>query len=513
MRGRTVTRAVRISPPVLVWLILAALTTLPYARAALRAPDGRAFLGVLFQVEDIYNYLGYVQQAEDGAFLFHNKLVTEPHPAALVNVEWWLAGTLSRALGRRPTLAFRIVGLAAALALVVGVDRLLAFGGLPPTHRLAALLWVFLAGGLGGLRYVLLDLPPWRSLDLIAGLYPFIEVLINPHFVVGTALLIWTLLAFERVPGCGGPPAAAVLGSALALSRPYDAALVLAIAGLAVAFTRPPRRWLAEIAPLLPMLAPLGYTAWVLYRVPAFVAFSSMADYAFPPAGDMAIALGPAAAAAVAGALSVPRPALSRARTLVAWAAIGAGLAVFHPLAITLQFLVGVGIPLVGLAALGAARWRPWVTMAAAAPFATTAVVAMRIVMTDNGRWLVPAERVETARALGASCRDGDVALTPPDIGLYALAHAACRPFLAHIAAHDFNARDALARRFYADGPPEWRTALLDARCITHLVLPGDPGDPPAAWLGPGTEFRRAARIAGASAISVYSRPRPPACP
>jgi hypothetical protein len=338
-------------------------------------------------------------------------------------------------------------------------------------------------------------------------------VLINPHFVVGTALLVWSLLAFERVPGCGGPIATAVLGSVLALSRPYDAALVLAIAGLAVVFTRPPRRWIPETAPLLPMLAPIAYTAWVLYRVPAFVAFSSMADYAFPPMGDMATALGPAAAAAIAGAIATPRPALLRARTLVAWSTIGAALVVFHPLAITLQFLAGIGVPLVALAALGAASRPPWVTMAAAALFATTPVVAMQIVMTDNGRWLVPAERVEAARALGSSCRDGGIALSPPDIGLYGLAHAACRPFLAHIAAHDFEERDALARRFYTDGPPEWRSALLDERCITHLVLPGDPGDPPAAWLGPGTAFRRTARVAGPSAISVYARTRPPACP
>ena len=257
----------------------------------------------------------------------------------------------------------------------------------------------------------------------------------------------------------------------------------------------------------------IAYTAWVLYRLPAFVAFSSMADYAFPPAGDMVIALGPAAAAGITGALSLPRIALTRARVLVAWAVIALALAVFHPLSITLQFLVGVGIPLVGLGALGAARWRPAATMATAALFATTAAVAMRIVVTDNGRWLVPAERVQAARALRGTCRDGDVALTPPDIGLYALAYAACHPFLAHVAAHDFETRDALARRFYADGPPDWRAAFLDAHCITHVVLAGDPGDVPAAWLGAGTAFRRTARIPGASAISVYARSRPPGCP
>ena len=127
------TPSVRISPPMLVWLLLAAVTTLPYARAALEPPAGHRFLGVFFQVEDIHNYFGYVQQASEGAFLFRNKLVLDPHPGALINVEWWITGQISGVLGGRHALAFRILGLLATLALVIGVDRLLVFAGLPAT--------------------------------------------------------------------------------------------------------------------------------------------------------------------------------------------------------------------------------------------------------------------------------------------------------------------------------------------------------------------------------------------
>jgi hypothetical protein len=126
---------------------------------------------------------------------------------------------------------------------------------------------------------------------------------------------------------------------------------------------------------------------------------------------------------------------------------------------------------------------------------------------------MVPAERLQAALALRATCRSGDVLMAPPDIGLFALARTACRPFVSHFAAGGFDERDAAARRFYSEDAPESRRALLEARCITHVVLPGDPGDAPMAWLGPDTGFRRAAHIAGTSAISVYSRPRPPECP
>ena len=64
--------------------IVAAVSTAPYVKAQLRAPPGRVFVGAFLFVEDVYNYLGYVQQAEDGAFLFRSKLTAEPHAPALV---------------------------------------------------------------------------------------------------------------------------------------------------------------------------------------------------------------------------------------------------------------------------------------------------------------------------------------------------------------------------------------------------------------------------------------------
>jgi hypothetical protein len=501
----------RPSPAVLVFLALTIVTALPYASAALDPPPGTRFLGVFFQVEDIHNYLGYVQQASEGRFLFNNKLVLDRHQAALVNVEWWLTGVLSRAVGGGHALAFRIVGVAATLALVVGVDRLLGFAGLPGTHRAAALAWVFTAGGLGGLRFLAQGLPPWRSLDLVAGLFPFIEVLINPHFVVGTALLVWTLLAWEDVPGTGGRRAAWLYGCALALSRPYDAALALAIAGLATAATVPPRRWPAAIAPLLPMLAPMAYQAWVLYRIPAFAVFSAV-GYEFPPLADMAVALGPAAAAAVAAGAALPREARLRARVPLAWAAIGIALVVLHPLPITLQFLAGVGVPLVAVGALGTARWPPAATAAAALTFASTPAVALHIVLADNPRWMVPAPTLDTALGLRGVCAADDVVMAPPDLGLLALAHSPCRPFVAHVASRDYAARDAAARRFYTTDAPAARMALLDAHCVSHVVLPGDPGEDAAAWLGGGAGFRRTLHVPGGRGISVYSRPRPEGC-
>jgi hypothetical protein len=118
-------------PVILAWLFVCALVSLPYVRAATRPPAGRVFVGFFYYVDDAYNYLSFVQQAEDGAFLLRNKDISPPRPARLVNLEWWLVGRVSAAVGRRPALAYRLFGLAAALLLLAGVDRWLTAAGLP----------------------------------------------------------------------------------------------------------------------------------------------------------------------------------------------------------------------------------------------------------------------------------------------------------------------------------------------------------------------------------------------
>ena len=158
-------------------------------------------MGFFFFSDDMHNYLSYAQQAEDGSFLFRNKLVPLPHPAILVNLEWWTVGRLSLLLGRRPFLAYALLGAFASFLFVLAGDRWLRAAGLPDTHRLPALLLVFFGGGVGGLRFRFLDVPPGRCLDLGTGLFPYIEALANPHFVLGTTLLAAGLLAFAR----GGP--------------------------------------------------------------------------------------------------------------------------------------------------------------------------------------------------------------------------------------------------------------------------------------------------------------------
>ena len=498
----------RARPVLLAWLLLAVVTAVPYLVAALAPPPGRTFAGTFHWIDDFYNYVSFVQQSEDGRLLFQNKLLLSEHDGVLVNLEWWAVGKLSRLLGRRPFLAYRLFAVAALAGLLAAIDRALRRGGLPASHRLPALLLVCLGGGLGGLLFEFTPRPVFRCADLSLGLFPFLEILSNPHWLAGTWLLLESLLAFATVSSRREWLLAAALGSVLALVRPYDFVLLVIVHGLSVmAVSRRPQTWLAGWRPLLALVPVALYNYWVFYVSATFATYS-VTTYAMPPSADFLLGLGPVALLA-AGSLFTPSDAASRAWRvrLWIWAGVAAFVIVARPVSFSQQFVIGSGLPLLALAALALARARPRFTVAAALLLGSTAVVALRVVLRSEPAWHVEAPRREAAVALRPACRAGDLVFAPADIGLYTIGLTACRAFVSHAWAPAFKERQSLVQGFYAAAAPAPRAALLDRLAVTHLVLPGDPGAAPVAWLGEATDFRQIARVgAGDATISLYQR-------
>jgi hypothetical protein len=451
-------------PVWLAWLFLAAVTRLPYLQAALDPPPGKAFTGFFYFADDHYNYLSFVQQAADGRFFLRNKLVLEPHAPALVNLEWWAVGRLSALLGGRPRIAYHLFGLAAAFALAAGVDLWLQRAGLPPTHRLPALLLVLAGGGLGGFAYLSGLLSPHDAIDVWTGLFPFAELLLNPHFVMGTALLIWTVAALVE----GHHLAAAALGTVLALVRPYDFVLATGIHALGVLATEPATSWMRRLLPLL-SFAPAGaYLFWVFYRHPAF-SFYAATPYDFPSRAQLACALGPALALAAVGVRAHGERRWTR--PLMAWAAVAGVVVAVRPVHFSLQFLVGVGVPLLALGALGLSRRRPWVLALAAALMSGTAAASLRLVTPrTHPRWHVPAEHFAAVGRLAPHCREGDLAVLPRPLGIYAGGLTACHPYTSHPIEPNHARRVARTDWFYEKASPAERERLLDEVCARLVV-------------------------------------------
>jgi hypothetical protein len=502
-----------VRPVVFACVLVLAVTLAPYAVAVYRPPPGMTFIGTFYYGSDFLNYLSYVQQAEEGAFLFRNRLLLDEHAPALVNLEWWLVGMMSRLLGGRPLLAYRLFAVFAAFGFFFVTDRWLRRLGLSDAHRLPALLLMATGGGLGGLLFTLAGRPLERCLDIYAGLFPFLGLLTNPHFTAGTTLFLLALLLFETARTARGQLDAVAVATVLALVRPYDLVVLVVVRTASVLVQERPRSWFAALLPLAGLLPVVVYLYWLFYRNPAF-AFYASAPYPFPPLLDFMWALAPAVAFAVPGMLrSVPDEVRSTRTPLVAWAVFGLLFLFFRPVPFSLQFFVGIGMPLLALAALAVGNRPPRATLLLADLFSTSALAVLAFVTKPNSWWFVPREDMAVVRALRTMCRPGDIVFAPASIGVLAYGLTPCRAFVAHGIDPRYREKVEAVQKFGSLSPEE-RAAFLDAQRITHLVLPGDAGPRPVEWLGAGTAFGRHAVVAGGQVLSLYVRTPPsPASP
>ncbi len=494
-------------PVALVFLLVLALSLTPYAVATLRPPEGLAFIGTFHHGSDFYNYLSYAQQAEEGSILFQNKAVLLPHAPALVNLEWWMVGTLSRLQGGgRLLFSYRLFAVLAAFGFLLVADGWLRRLGLGEAHRLPSLVLIATGGGLGGLLLTFTGRDLKECLDLYAGLFPFLGLFTNPHFTAGTALLLLSLLAFDTARTTPAHLAAVATGTALALVRPYDFVLLVLVRTVSVLVLDPPRRWIVSLLPLGGLVPVLLYLYWLFYRNPVF-AFYADTPYVFPSLRDFVWALAPAALLAVAGLLrAAPHVEAQRARVhLLAWAGLGGLIIALRPVHFSLQFLVGIGLPLLALGAFGLAARAPRATLLVAVLFSTSQLALLRFVAQSRSLWFVPREEMLLVRELRAACRPGDVLFAPPSVGLLAYGLTPCRAFLSHPVDPGYREKLEELKRFSTVTPGE-RRALLDSYRVTHLLLPGDAGPRPVAWLGEDTAFNRSAVVAGGTVWSLYLR-------
>jgi hypothetical protein len=453
----------------------------------------------------MYNYLSFVQQAEDGAFLFRNKLVAEPRPGSLINLEWWAVGRLSAALGRRPWLAYRLFGAVATLLFLGALAHWLRRAGLPSSHQLAALLLISLGGGLGGPLFHLGLIPATRALDMRTGLFPAIELLVNPHFVIGTALMLVFLAALLE----GHRVVAIVVGTLLGLVRPYDIVLGVLIHAGGVAFTSPARDWVRRLLPLLGLAPMAAYNYWVFYRDPAFTFYARTA-YLFPPLADFVIAFGPAMAlaAVTAWAARVPAEGQRHRIYLIVWVGLAALMIVAHPLHFSGQFLVGSAVPLFALAAVQLAMRPRWILLGLLPVLGISAGTALQRTLGISLHWFVPREHVQLVADLRAFCGPGDVAFAPTNIGQFVGGLTACRPYSSHAIEPAHASRTDALGYFYGAASPSERLRLLEERCVRFVMLPRTDAAPQDS-LGPAAHFNEVAR---SGPLAFYGGPARPGC-
>ncbi len=147
---------------------LAALTAVPYAVAAARAPAGFRYLGFVFNPDEPNVHLSWIRQAAEGAWFFRNEFTSEPHLGRFFNLFMLAVGRAAGALDLSAYQAWAISRLLAVMAL--GVVCSVALGGLGHGRawRRYGLAVLTLSSGLGWL---------WVGVDETQPLYGWLSAL------------------------------------------------------------------------------------------------------------------------------------------------------------------------------------------------------------------------------------------------------------------------------------------------------------------------------------------------
>jgi hypothetical protein len=456
-----------------VALGLAVVTTAPYLAAALRPPAGAVFTGTFFYQDDFYQYLSFAEQASRGRVVFANKFDSQPHPPAVVNVEWWFAGVLARVLGGSPVLGFHALRILAIGALLAGAARLLAAAGIEGRRLAGALILFATAGGLGWLR-LLMGTPGSRVPDVLMGLYPFHQALMNAHFVAATALTLWTFVFYlEWRAGRRSRWAWVACAWALGFSRPYDL-VTFALAAFVLAFLPPRTRRPLPAVFELGWIAPVfGYYAVLMHSQRGLGGWTGVQSGDLtPPLFEFALALLPALAlAAVFWTRPAPQDPFGVKVALAAWAAVVAFIVVAYPSPMVKQFATTLGPAAVLLAALlTPARW---IVPAVAASCPTSLFLLWRV-FHPYPEWFAPRDYAEAVRFLDGACGAEDVAVAPTDLSLMIAGLTPCHAALGHRGLTPaWPAAVEAGRRFYDPAtPPAWRWSYLETLGADYVLLP-----------------------------------------
>ena len=438
-------------------MLIAALlvASVPYLFVWLGAGKGHVYTGLLYNPYDGYTYLAKMREGWMGAWRFTLPYTPHPGDGAYLYLFHIALGHLARLLHLSIPLVYNLARVAGTLALVaaLGWYFTLLFPEKPFARRFA---WAVSAFGLGMGWAVL----PWaRTVPpadfWVSESYPLLSILTNAHFP-------WALAAFLVLIRPGAPrwwDALVALG--LALLSPFGAVLVgfLLVVQFVVEYTFPrggghnPDSQPATRSPqlairnsqfairnspclrlpfppaasetfcrgLLVAVGGLPYTVyvyWVTHHDPILAQWTAQNQTPLPPWWNLLAAFSPWAVVAVV-ALWRRHPAVRR---LALWALAAFGLAIL-PSALQRRFLLGVYIPLVGLAALWIATrarrkaWATALTVLILPGALAMALLPVKGVIQQEPLWYLSRDEYDALIWLRENTPRDAIVLASPDMG------------------------------------------------------------------------------------------------
>jgi len=335
------------------------LVTGPFIFAILGEDNGFVFNGFLLNPLDGNSYLAKMYQGWEGNWKFVLPFTSDPGKGAYLFLFYLALGHLARILNLQLLTIFHVTRILGCISLLWALWQF--YGSVFLDSRLHKL--AFAVSSLGsGLGWILISTGHLTSDFWVAEAYPFLSSYTNPHFPFGLSLLLFLIR----------PPLNQDLkwmkgfligfcAFVISMINPFGIVITLMVlggVGLWAIIKRLHykniliRVFIVGIAGL-PLLI---YDLWVTNTDPVFAVWNTQNLTPSPPVWDLVFSLSPVLILGVIGYFKLKKmggidPETPMA-SLVVWSCLGL-LLLYIPINLQRRFMMGMYVPLVGLAVVG----------------------------------------------------------------------------------------------------------------------------------------------------------------
>lgn len=210
---------------VFMWAVaIVLLSSLPYLWGAFLAPKGYHFLGLTHNIDDGAVYLSWMRQAADGHFFIRNLFTNEPQTARAFSVLFLLMGAFARITHLPLILVFHLFRIGFGILFIWSIWQFSRLFLEDERQRKILIPLIGLSAGIGWL------IPgagaPTGPVDLWQPeAITFLSTYLNPLFLAGLILMIWSfyfLLKMQRTGRVGDAAIAGVMLLLLGNIHTYD---------------------------------------------------------------------------------------------------------------------------------------------------------------------------------------------------------------------------------------------------------------------------------------------------
>jgi hypothetical protein len=425
---------------IVFFVIFTVVMILPYWVATAAGGETHVFGGFLLNPLDGNSYLAKMREGAQGAWRFTLPFTSQPGEGAYIFLFYLFLGHLCKWTDIPLLWMFHLWRVVSVLFLLISLRKFFQF--VFPDDETTSWRAFLLAGVGSGLGWLIFPTGKMLSDFWVAEAYPFLSSYANPHFPLGLGFTLWILILSVngKVRGWLIGFLALLLGIVLPFGVVIDC---MVLGGMILIDLLRHRK--ANFLPLALVMffggTMIGYQVMITQLDPVFQVWNAQNVTAAPVWWDLILSFLPALLFTTAGLVAVVKSRGQEKNLIMALWLVGAIVLICLPFNLQRRFMLGLYIPVAGLAALGCRILDRKLRISAVLLFRIVLVLSLptNIVLILAGVFgsvshnpAIYLTRAEDKALNWLSRQEDCLVLASPQLGMFIPGHGGCRVMYGH---------------------------------------------------------------------------------